>query len=210
MTLLPAPVQDLMEELTRLPGIGRRSAERILTHLLIVPPERATALGDAIARLRERVQPCRRCGFWAEGALCAVCADERRDPGFLCVVETPADLYAFEQAGAFRGRYHVLGGLLAPLKGIGPEDLRLEAVVARVADEDIREIIIATPPTVEGDATALYLAQALAGSRTQVTRIGVGLPLGAALGYADPGTLKLALEGRRRLGGGSATHPAEA
>jgi recombination protein RecR len=199
MTSLPASVEALIEELTRLPGIGRRGAERIVTHLLAGDPERASELTRAVERMIRDVRDCRNCGSWSEGELCPLCEDERRATGRLCVVETAIDLYAFEQSGVFDGRYHVLGGTLSPLGGIGPEDLRVEALVERVPREKVREVILATSPTVEGDATAIYVGRRLAPLGVEVARIGLGLPLGASLGYADPGTLRLALEGRRKL-----------
>lgn len=197
----PAAVESLIEQLRRLPGIGRRGAERIVTHLLEASPRQAEDLVAALGALRERVHPCPRCGSWCEEAECRICRNEHRANGRLCVVERPTDLYAFEESGAFDGCYHVLGGTISPLGGVMPEDLSIDRLLGRVREEAIQEVIIALSPTVEGDATALYLAQQLAPLGVSVTRIGLGLPLGASLGYADPGTLKLALEGRRRMDG---------
>jgi recombination protein RecR len=199
MSKLPAVIESAIHDLSRLPGIGRRGAERIVTHLLEARAEQTHALSEALLRLRERIRPCRRCGNWTEADLCPICEDPSRESGRLCVVERPTDVYAFEQSGAFHGRYHVLGGTLSPLHGVSPEDLTIEALTRRVQAEGIGEIIVATSPTVEGDATALYLARVLRPHGVQVERIGLGLPLGASLGYADAGTLKLAFEGRRRL-----------
>lgn len=199
MTRLPSAIERLIHELTRLPGVGRRAAERIVTSLLEAPPDRAESLRDALGRLRVEVAFCSRCGAWAEGALCGVCSDPNRDAGTLLVVERPADLYSFEGSGAFRGRYHVLGGTLSPMRGVAASDLSVDRLLERVQEERVTEVILATSPTVEGDATAHYLAQALAPSGARVARIGMGLPLGASLGYADPGTLKLAIEGRRNF-----------
>ena len=201
MASLPRPIGDLIEQLKRLPGIGRRGAERIVTHLLESPGEQAGALAEAIGGLKAGIRACERCGAWASEATCDICADVRRDGELVCVVERSADIYAFEDSGAFEGRYHVLGGTLSPLGGVGPDDLKIRELAARIPGQGIREIIVATSPTVEGDATALYLSQQLEPLGVRVTRIGLGLPLGASLGYADAGTLRVALEGRRRLEG---------
>jgi recombination protein RecR len=197
----PAAVETLIEQLRRLPGIGRRGAERIVTHLLEAAPEQTRELTAALTALRDHVRNCTRCGSWCEGDLCRICDNPHRANGRLCVVERPPDLYAFEESGAFDGRYHVLGGTISPLGGVMPDDLNIESLLRRVRDENVQEVIVALSPTVEGDATALYLAQRLAPLGVSVMRIGLGLPLGASLGYADPGTLKLALEGRRRMDG---------
>ncbi|MBI3735518.1 recombination protein RecR, partial [Candidatus Sumerlaeota bacterium] len=179
MAALPAAIESLIHELTRLPGIGRRGAERIVTHLLDHPGEQAHLLADALERLRREIRTCEICGNWADGPVCPICSDERRRDGRICVVERPSDLYAFEQSGVFSGRYHVLGGTLSPLHGITPEQLRIEPLERRIKSEGIKEVIIATSPTVEGDATALYLAQRLRPLGVESARIGVGLPLGA-------------------------------
>lgn len=199
MAKLPAAVESLIHELTRLPGIGRRGAERIVTHLLESRNEQAEALCAALTRLGLEVRSCSRCGNWADAEECAICTDPRRADGTLCVVERPPDLLAFEQTGVFSGKFHVLGGTLSPLRGISPDELSIDKLESRVVDEGIREVVVATSPTVEGDATALYIAGRLKSHGVSVARIGVGLPLGASLGYADPGTLRLALEGRRSL-----------
>lgn len=199
MPQLPLPIERLIEQLTRLPGIGRRGAERLVTHLLSGAPEQAAELARALENIRREIQSCGNCGNWSEGAHCSICDDSRRESGRLCVVERPADLLAFEQSGAFRGRYHILGGTLSPLRGIAPDDLSIEPLVRRIEREEIKEVILATSPTVEGDATAHYVAQRLAPLGIEIARIGLGLPLGASLGYADAGTLKLALEGRRKF-----------
>lgn len=197
----PAAVESLIEQLRRLPGIGRRGAERIVTHVLETSPRLTADLVISLQTLRERVHPCARCGSWCEDDECRICRNEHRANGRLCVVERPPDLYAFEESGAFDGRYHVLGGTISPLGGVMPEDLSIDQLLRRVPEESIQEVIIALSPTVEGDATAHYLAQQLTPMGVSVMRIGLGLPLGASLGYADPGTLKLALEGRRRMDG---------
>lgn len=195
----PAAVESLIEQLRRLPGIGRRGAERIVTHLLEASPQQTEDLVRALGELHAKVRACETCGAWCEAAHCRICMNEHRANGRLCIIERPTDLYAFEESGAFDGRYHVLGGTISPLGGVMPEDLSIDHLMRRVKDESIQEAIIALSPTVEGDATALYLAQQLRPMGVSVMRIGLGLPLGASLGYADPGTLKLALEGRRQM-----------
>lgn len=195
----PAALESLMHELTRLPGIGRRGAERMAVHLLDAPADQAHNLAKAIERLRKEVRPCVICGNWAEGEICSICEDARRANGQLCVVERPPDLWAFEQSEAYTGRYHVLGGTLSPLAGVTAEDLKIDELEKRIQEEGIQEVILATNPSVEGDATAHYLARRLAPQGVRVTRIAQGVPLGGHLGYADSGTLRLALEGRRAL-----------
>lgn len=199
MARLPRPVEDLLEELRRLPGIGPRGAERIAVHLMAAPAGQSHALADALRRAADQVQLCAVCGNWCEGRMCTVCRDPARANGKLCVVERVVDLWAFEHAEAFDGRYHILGGTLSPLAGVTPDDLRIAELEARMADEAIAEVILATNPNVDGDATAHYLAQRLAPSGCRVTRIALGLPLGGHLDYADAGTLRLALEGRRGM-----------
>lgn len=199
MARYPVSIERLLDQLTRLPGIGRRGATRIAEYLLEAPRGQARDLAEALARLRDEVRACRQCGAWAEAELCAICGDERRRGERICVVEHPPDIYAFEESGAFDGRYHVLGGTLSPLDGIGPDDLNIDRLEERVREEGTEEVILALSPSVQGDATAMYLAEALGRLGVGVTRIGLGLPLGANLNYADPGTLKLALEGRRKM-----------
>ncbi len=199
MANFPEPIENLLEQFIRLPGIGRRGAERLVTHLLNTDADQADRLAGALARLKTDIRPCTRCGNWAESELCRICDDPRRDAARICVVENPVDLYAFESSGAFDGVYHVLGGTLSPLRGITPDELNIDGLERRARTGDVTEVIIATSPTVEGDATAHYLAQILAQAGVEVARIGMGLPLGSSLGYADAGTLKLALEGRRKI-----------
>jgi recombination protein RecR len=199
---LPPALENLLHELTRLPGVGRRGAERLAVHLLEADPEQPAALARALERLRREVHPCVQCGNWAEGERCPICADSQRRGDQLCVVESPSDLWAFEETGAFEGLYHVLGGALSPLGGVTADDLRIDALDRRIAQGAVREVILATNASVEGDATAHYLARRLAPSGVRVTRIAQGVPLGGHLGYADAGTLRLALEGRHPLPGG--------
>lgn len=197
------PVQDLIDALGRLPGIGPKSAQRIAFHILKVPKEDAARLAAAITEVKERVTFCRRCYNIAEGergaALCAVCADPRRDPSVVCVVEEPRDVVAVERTGEFRGRYHVLHGAISPIEGIGPDQLRVKELLARIEPEGIAEVILCTNPNIEGEATAMYLARLLAPLGVKVTRIASGLPVGGDLEYADELTLGRALEGRREV-----------
>ena len=189
-----------MTELAKLPGIGRKTAQRLTFHLLKQPPEAAGRLADAIRRVRERVGACRVCGNLTDQDPCAICADPRRDAAVLCVVEEAGDVGAIERAGRFRGRYHVLGGRLSPLDGVGPEDLRLERLVERVSNgSGVREVIVATNPSMEGEVTATYLQQVLKPTGVRVTRIARGLPVGGDLEYADGVTIAQALDARRDM-----------
>jgi recombination protein RecR len=193
------PVQDLIDELGRLPGVGPKSAQRIAFHLLKVARDDALRLARAISEVKDKVSFCTRCFNIAEGDECGICADPRRDSSVLCVVEEPKDIVAVEKTGEFRGRYHVLQGAISPIEGIGPEQLRVKELVARIGEEDISEVILCTNPNIEGEATALYLARLLKALEIRVTRIASGLPVGGDLEYADELTLGRALEGRREL-----------
>ena len=199
MARLPPAIESLLHELMRLPGIGRRGAERMVVHLLDAPAERPAALAEALARLRRDVRWCELCGNWSEGERCGICTDSARDTSILCVVERPVDLWAIEESGAYRGQYHVLGGALSPLSGVTAEDLRIDQLEIRLRDTPADEVILATNPSVDGDATAHYLARRLAAIGIKTTRLAQGMPLGGHLDYADAGTLRLALEGRRPL-----------
>ena len=198
-----APVQELIDELGRLPGIGPKSAQRIAFYILKAPPEDAARLASSINSAKTRVTWCRRCFNVAEGdagAECAICTDTRRDPATMCVVEEPRDLVAIEKTGEFRGRYHVLQGAISPIDGVGPDQLRVRELLARIEPEGVSEIILCTNPNIEGDATALYLAGLFRHLPVKVTRIAFGLPVGGDLEYADELTLGRALEGRREVG----------
>ena len=193
-------IDDLVTELAKLPGIGRKTAQRLTFHLLKQPPEEAGRLADAIRQVRERVTVCRVCGNLTDEEPCAICADPRRDGALLCVVEEAADVGAIERTGRFRGRYHVLGGRLSPLDGVGPEALRLERLLERVGNgSGVREVIVATNPSMEGEVTATYLQQVLRPTGVRVTRIARGLPVGGDLEYADDVTIAQALEARREM-----------
>jgi recombination protein RecR len=192
-----AAVQALIDELGRLPGVGPKSAQRIAYYLLKSAPEDANRLAHAITDAKARITWCRRCYNFAEGELCAYCRDERRDPALLCVVEEPRDIVAIERTHEFRGRYHVLQGAISPMEGVGPEQLRIKELVRRVGEEGVREVILATNPNTEGEATALYLTRQLKPLGLRVTRPASGLPVGGDLEYADEVTLGRAFEGRR-------------
>jgi len=195
------PVQRLIAELGRLPGIGQRSAQRLAFHILRASPEEAGALADAIREVKERVGTCEVCFNLAEGPRCRICQDERRDPAVICVVEEPGDVIPVERTHEFRGRYHVLGGALSPIDGVDPEDLRIAELLERVQAGGVREVILATNPTTTGEATAHHIGDALRASAPDVvvTRLASGLPVGADLEYADEVTLGRAMAGRRAL-----------
>jgi len=190
-------LHKLIEELERLPGIGRKSARRIAFYLLKSSREETERLSRSIDTLKERVRFCSRCFNITEEELCAICRDEGRESSLLCVVEDPGDVIAFEGMGEYRGRYHILGGALSPLDGKGPENLRIRELMERVKEERVREVILATNPNVEGEATAIYLSKLLKPCDLKVTRIARGLPVGSDLDYADEVTLARALEGRK-------------
>jgi recombination protein RecR len=193
------PVQALIDELGRLPGIGPKSAQRIAFHLLKVPVEDATRLATAIREAKEKVRFCERCFNVSEGALCGFCSDDRRDSSIICVVEESRDIVAVERTGEYRGRYHVLLGAMSPLEGIGPEQLKIRELLARLGPEGVEEVIVCTNPNTEGEVTAMYLARMLKPLGLKVTRIASGLPVGGDLEYADELTLGRALEGRRTI-----------
>jgi recombination protein RecR len=187
----------LIAELEKLPSIGLKSAQRLALHLLRVPKEDALRLAEAIRAVRERVGFCTTCGNFSETDPCALCGDPRRDTKVLCVVEQPVDVLAFERTGQFNGRYHVLGGALSPLEGTSPEQLRIRELLSRLRGGEVKEVILATNPNVNGEATALYLSKLLTPLGVRVTRIARGVPMGSDLEYSDQVTLARALEGRR-------------
>jgi recombination protein RecR len=193
------PVQALIDELGRLPGIGPKSAQRIAFHLLKVPADDVARLAHAISDAKARVRFCERCFNVAESSLCPICDDPARDPSLVCVVEESRDVVALERTGEFRGRYHVLLGAMSPLEGIGPEQLKIRELVTRIEPEGIREVILCTNPNTEGEVTAMYLARLLKPLGLTVSRIASGLPVGGDLEYADELTLGRALEGRRAV-----------
>jgi recombination protein RecR len=192
-------VQDLIDELGRLPGIGPKGAQRIAFHVLAADPIDVLRLADVLREVKERVRFCSICGNVTEEEVCRICRDPRRDRSILCVVEEPKDVVAIEKTREFRGTYHVLGGAISPIDGIGPDDLRIRELVARLADDTITEVILATDPNLEGEATATYLARMIGPLGVAVSRLASGLPVGGDLEYADEVTLGRAFEGRRRL-----------
>jgi recombination protein RecR len=199
--LFAPPVQRLVTELGKLPGIGQRTAQRLAFHLLRVDPEDANALADAIREVKEKIRPCEVCFNLADEPLCRICQDERRDPAVICVVEEPGDVIPLERTHEFRGRYHVLGGALSPIDGVDPEDLKIAELYRRVEKGEVREVVLATNPTTTGEATAHHIAAALR-ERTPdvaVTRLASGLPVGGDLEYADEVTLGRAFAGRREI-----------
>ncbi len=195
----PKSVQRLIAEFAKLPGVGKKSAERFALHLLKAGHRDAASLARAAAELHEGLKTCRVCGNVDEHDPCRICADDKRDTSLLCVVEEVGDLCAIEAMGRFRGRYHVLGGAISPLDGVGPEELRMQELVQRVKDGGVREVILATSSSVAGDATCLYVEKLLEGTGVDLTRIAFGLPVGGEIERADPNTLARALDGRRRL-----------
>ncbi|HKS37185.1 MAG TPA: recombination mediator RecR [Verrucomicrobiae bacterium] len=195
----PESIAALITALNKLPGVGPRSAERIALHLVQSDVDTVRRLAQAILTARERIQLCNVCGALTEQQPCAICADARRDSSMICLVEQPVDILSIEKSGAYHGKYHVLGGKISPLNGVEPEDLRITDLEARLANESIKEIIIALGTDVEGDATSFYLAKRLSGRGVKTTRIAHGLPAGSGLEYADELTLSRALEGRREL-----------
>lgn len=193
------PVQDLIDELGRMPGVGPKSAQRIAFHLLKLPREDALRLASAITEVKDKVAFCEQCWNVAEGPRCGICSDERRDSQVLCVVEEPKDIVAVEKTHEFRGRYHVLQGAISPIEGIGPDQLKIGELLGRLEPEGVTEVILCTNPNIEGEATAMYLARLLKPLGIRVTRIASGLPVGGDLEYADELTLGRALEGRREV-----------
>jgi len=197
--IFAGPVQSLINEFSKLPTVGPKTAARLVFHLLNRPRADAQSLAEAILAVKDRIRQCSRCFALTEDDPCALCTDERRDPSLLCVVAEAKDIYALERTLAFRGRYHVLGGLISPIDGIGPAQLHVKELVERIAAEKPAELVIATNPNAEGEATALYLSRLIGPSGVAVTRLAYGLPIGGDLDYADEMTLGKALEGRRPL-----------
>lgn len=197
MSTVARPVARLVEEFSRLPGIGPKTASRLTFYLLRAPKEQVDALADALRDLRQNIVLCRECFNISETSPCAICSDERRDHGLVCVVEEPLDVIAIERTREYRGVYHVLHGAISPMEGVGPADLKITELMDRLRRQPAREVILATNPNMEGDATATYLANLLKPLNISITRLGRGLPVGGDLEYADEMTLSRALEGRR-------------
>lgn len=200
--LLPQPIQNLINAFSRLPGIGPKTASRLSFYLLNAPEEQSRELGEALLALKSNITFCPKCFNITQAGRdeCEICASSEREEGVLCVVEEPLDVVALERTEAFKGKYHVLHGVLSPIEGVGPEDLRIRELMERVRLGGIREVILATNPSMEGDATAMYLQQQLSRLGVRVTRLARGLPVGGDLEYADPNTLLRALAGRQEMG----------
>ena len=199
MSYYPASIQNLIKNIAKLPGIGEKTAERLALHVLRAPRRDAEQLAQSLLDIKDKVQFCNKCFALSDSELCSLCCDPARDPSILCVVEQPADMVAIEKSGAFRGLYHVLSGALSPMNGIGPENIRIRELIARVEKDQVREVVLATSTNVEGEATASYIAQILAKYQIKVTRIASGVPMGGDLKYVDQVTLKRALETRHAL-----------
>ena len=199
MSTMAGPVQRLIDELSRLPGVGPKTASRLTFHLLRQPREQSVALAEALQDLQEKVVFCQRCFNIAERSPCTICSDEERDQSLVCVVEEPLDVYAIERTREYRGLYHVLHGAVSPVEGIGPDDLKIAEIVARIGGGGVSEVLLATNPNLEGEATAMYLARLLKPLSVRVTRLARGLPVGGDLEYADSVTLARALEGRSEI-----------
>jgi recombination protein RecR len=199
MNYYPSSISRLIRQFCKLPSIGEKSAERLALHLLNAPDDEAMELSRCIQTLKQSIKVCARCFALSDSELCRICNDPSRDNGLLCVVETPADMIAIEKAGAFSGRYHVLQGLLSPMDGIGPDDIRLKELAQRLKNEAVKEIVIATGTSIEGEATATYIAEILSGLPVKITRIASGIPMGGEIKYVDQVTLKKAMEARRDL-----------
>ena len=197
--MLPESLQQLIDQFKRLPGIGGKSAQRLAFHILRTPREDAERLCEAIRQVKDRVTYCTTCNNITDVDPCGICADDQRDPRSICVVEEPQNVNVIEKTGGHRGTYHVLMGAISPLSGVGPDDLKIKGLLARMAGGGVEEIILATNPTVEGEATAIYLARLLKPLGARVTRIAMGIPVGSDLDYADDLTMTRSLEGRREL-----------
>jgi recombination protein RecR len=199
MSLYPAPIRQLIQHMARLPGIGEKTAERLALHLLYTADRYVEELGRSILEVKRKIRLCSRCFALADGELCGICSNPARDGSVVCVVEQPGDMVALEKSGAFKGHYHVLTGVLSPLNGVGPDDLRIRELLQRVAAGGVREVVLATGTSVEGEATAAYLAGQLENRAVTVTRIAAGIPMGGDLKYVDQVTLKKAMEARRAV-----------
>ena len=199
MTIIAEPISRLVDELSRLPGIGPKTASRLTYYLLRAPDEQAIALAEAIRQLKERLVYCEVCLNVAEESPCAICANEQRDHSMICVVEEPLDVLAIERTGQFNGVYHVLHGAISPVEGIGPDEIRVRELMNRMAGGVVHEVVLATNPSLEGEATAMYLARLIGDAGPKVTRLATGLPIGGDVEYADEVTLRKALEWRREI-----------
>lgn len=199
MSYYPASIQNLIRNIAKLPGIGEKTAERLAMHIVRGSRQEAERLAHSILNVKDKVKLCTSCFALSDEETCSLCSDPARDPTFVCVVEQPADMVAVEKSGAFRGRYHILSGALSPMNGVGPEDIRIRELIARIEKDQVKEVVLATSTNVEGEATASYVAQVLAKYPIKITRIASGVPMGGDLKYVDQVTLKRALETRHAL-----------
>ena len=199
MNYYPPSIRNAIKQISRLPGIGEKTAERLAMHILRAPRAEAENLAHSILNLKQNVRLCRRCYSLSDGDVCNICRDQGRNARLLCVVEQPADMVSLEKSGAFNGLYHILGGTLSPMNGIGPGDIRIGELLSRLGKEHIEEVVLATSTTVEGESTASYLADKIAGHNVKVTRIASGVPIGGDLKYVDQVTLRKAMEGRHNV-----------
>ena len=199
MSFFPASLENLIDKFASLPGIGRKSAQRLAFHILSLPEDEALSFADAVVDARKSVHCCRICQNLTEGEVCAICASDRRDHGTICVVSEPRDVLSIERGHEYQGTYHVLHGALSPMSHVGPEDIRIKELLHRVAEEDVEEVIMATNPDTEGEATAMYISRLLKPFDVKVTRLAYGIPVGSNLEFADDATLNRALEGRTEM-----------
>lgn len=199
MSFFPASLENLIDKFASLPGIGRKSAQRLAFHILSLPESEALSFADAVVEARKSVHCCRICQNLTEGEICAICASSRRDHGTICVVSEPRDVLSIERGHEYQGTYHVLHGALSPMSHVGPEDIRIKELLHRVAEEDVEEVIMATNPDTEGEATAMYISRLLKPFDVKVTRLAYGIPVGSNLEFADDATLNRALEGRTEM-----------
>ena len=199
MSYYPASIQNLIKNIARLPSIGEKTAERLAMHILRAPRHEAEQLAQSILNIKDKVRFCIRCFALSDGELCHLCSDPARDPSLLCVVEQPADMVAIEKSGAFHGMYHILSGALSPMNGIGPENIRIRELMTRIQKDQVKEVVLATSTTVEGEATASYIAELVETYQISVTRIASGVPMGGDLKYVDQVTLKKAMDSRHAL-----------
>ncbi len=199
MSFFPASLENLIDKFASLPGIGRKSAQRLAFHILSLPEDEALSFADAVVEARKSVHCCRICQNLTEGEVCAICASDRRDHGTICVVSEPRDVLSIERGHEYQGTYHVLHGALSPMSHVGPEDIRIKELLHRVAEEDVKEVIMATNPDTEGEATAMYISRLLKPFDVKVTRLAYGIPVGSNLEFADDATLNRALEGRTEM-----------
>ena len=199
MSFFPASLENLIDKFASLPGIGRKSAQRLAFHILSLPESEALSFADAVVEARKSVHCCRICQNLTEGEICAICASDRRDHGTICVVSEPRDVLSIERGHEYQGTYHVLHGALSPMSHVGPEDIRIKELLHRVAEENVEEVIMATNPDTEGEATAMYISRLLKPFDVKVTRLAYGIPVGSNLEFADDATLNRALEGRTEM-----------